>query len=190
MTTLTFPAVIVRCFELQRVLMARYQPIEQFPTPPIALHPPNEQRVLKDFAWRLTEELGESYDAYMEHRDDDTLDELIDAFHFFFELCIFAGVTPAQCLTICDKLPPDVDKPASDFYWEIVFQLSQAMHLLKNRPWKRSVAPTDEARFRHRLTVIFDRLCRLWAQFSSHDELLRRFEAKHAVNAQRQAGGY
>jgi hypothetical protein len=192
MSELSFPAVVVRCFDLQHELIRRYQPIEQYPTPPVSLHTATEQRLLKDFAWRLTEELGESYDAYIKHIVEDAMEELIDTFHFYFELCIFAGVTPPQLLIVCPNLPGRLDhvQHAEELYWDVIFKLSQAMHVLKNRPWKKSLVLTDEALFRARLVAVFPALCQLWRGFGRQEQLYEMFHAKHVVNVQRQLGSY
>jgi dimeric dUTPase (all-alpha-NTP-PPase superfamily) len=91
-------------FERQAELHHRYVPIEEkngFYCPPIPcnLHAVEDQARLKDYAWRITEELAESSEALESHEDQDVaklhqLEELSDAMHFLVELLIVVGHTP------------------------------------------------------------------------------------------------
>lgn len=100
-------------FIRQRELMEKYHPIEEqqglllTPDIPVNLHDPKGQARLKDFAWRVTEELGEAMNClknkpwkqtFMETDEAHYKEEIVDALHFFVELCILSGFD-AESLT-------------------------------------------------------------------------------------------
>jgi len=87
--------------------MGKYEGIEdsngllQTRDVPVDLDDRKGQARLKDFAWRVTEEIGEAMNCLKnrpwkqthmltdrEHYEE----ELADAFHFFVELCILSGI--------------------------------------------------------------------------------------------------
>ena len=94
-------------FSRQRELMEKYHEIEkangllQTEDVPVNIHDAAGQARLKDFAWRVTEELGEAMNTLKnkpwkqsQMLTDEThyLEEIADAFHFFIELCILSGL--------------------------------------------------------------------------------------------------
>lgn len=93
-------------FKRQRELMEKYHDIEkangllQTELVPVNIDNQHGQARLKDFAWRVTEELGEAMNCLknkpwkqtqMETDRIHYLEEIVDAFHFFIELCILSG---------------------------------------------------------------------------------------------------
>lgn len=96
-----------KIFEHQRELMVKYHEIEarngllQTEKVPVDIHSAKGQARLKDFAWRITEELGEAMNTLknkpwkqtqMETDVEHYEEEIADAFHFFVELCILSGI--------------------------------------------------------------------------------------------------
>lgn len=94
-------------FDHQRELMEKYHEIEkrngllQTEEVPVDLDDSRGQARLKDFAWRVTEELGEAMNCLKNkpwkqtHILTDTdhyEEEISDAFHFFIELCLLSGI--------------------------------------------------------------------------------------------------
>ena len=85
-------------FNRQKELMAKYHHIEkrsgllQTEDCPVNLDDKRGQARLKDFSWRVIEEVGEALDA----RDNSMhfCEELIDGLHFLTELTILAGIEP------------------------------------------------------------------------------------------------
>jgi len=108
---------------------------------PFDLDNPKWQYVLKDYAWRVTEELTEAMEAHQEHNIPHTVEELIDALHFYTELLI-----------VCDYTAKDVLSRYMDTYEHNmlypVYYLGLACNLLKNKPWKNTHVPTDKVRFK------------------------------------------
>lgn len=92
-------------FVRQHELMSKYHDIEakngfKVPTIPVNIDDAQGQTHLKDFAWRITEELGEAMNCLknkpwkrtqMETDREHYHEEIVDAFHFFVELCIMSG---------------------------------------------------------------------------------------------------
>lgn len=100
-------------FNRQLELMEKYHKIEkengllQTGKVPVDMDSSMGQARLKDFAWRITEEIGEAMNTLknkpwkqtqMETDVTHYLEEIVDAFHFFIELCILSGFT-AESLT-------------------------------------------------------------------------------------------
>ena len=87
-------------FKEQKALMEKYHDIEkatgllQTDQVPVNIHDKHGQARLKDFAWRVTEELGEALEAFEIHSDieDHYDEELADALHFLVEMTILAGI--------------------------------------------------------------------------------------------------
>lgn len=100
-------------FARQKELIDKYHIIEeknellQTPLIPVDINSQHGQQRLKDFAWRITEELGEAMNClknkpwkvtHMETDETHFREEIVDAFHFFIEMCILIGFD-AQSLT-------------------------------------------------------------------------------------------
>ncbi len=94
-------------FSRQKELMDKYHDIEkkngllQTEDVPVNIDSHLGQARLKDFAWRVTEEIGEAMNCLKNkpwkqtQMETDVLhykEELADAFHFFVELCILSGI--------------------------------------------------------------------------------------------------
>lgn len=116
------------------------------------------QAWLKDFAWRVTEELGESFEAIYQHEEltDDLklhyYEELADALHFFVELCLIAGIKSTDLTPIeeieknawdgYDLVPGSVDY-VQQAHWNVIYQLTLFCNCLKNKKWKQTQMMTD-----------------------------------------------
>lgn len=93
----------------QEELVLKYEPIEEanlktiLPKGAFDLNDCRSQQRLKDFAWRITEELGEAMNCLKnkpwkvtQMTTDEThyREELVDALHFFIELLMHSGFEP------------------------------------------------------------------------------------------------
>lgn len=105
-------------FERQALLKREYDAIERsngFHVPnehPVDLHNRFRQHFLKDFTWRVVEELGEAMNClknkpwkmtHMLTDEDHYKEELADTFHFFIELCINSGIDAKELFTLYFK---------------------------------------------------------------------------------------
>ena len=94
-------------FNRQKELMDKYHIIEkenellQTEDCPVNIDDKKGQQRLKDFAWRVTEEIGEAMNClknkpwkqtHMQTDQTHYQEELIDALHFFVELLILSGM--------------------------------------------------------------------------------------------------
>jgi len=95
---------LVAIFQRQGELVEKYQSIEKMPPWPMNIDLAESQKWFKDFAWRMTEEIGEAITAISEEVQDvgpekavaHFEEEMADALHFFVELCIIIGIEPKE----------------------------------------------------------------------------------------------
>lgn len=170
--------MLAAIFNRQKELMAKYHHIEassgllQTEDCPVNLDDRRGQARIKDFSWRVMEELGEALDA--KSHTDHYWEELIDGLHFLTELTILAGrdyntIIPEDlpkfkfhsdhledlyetALTLIDG-PVHTDLN----YWvaQFVEQLAMMCNCLKNKPWKQSMMKTDREAFYGRLANVW-----------------------------------
>lgn len=162
-------------FNRQKSLMRKYHDIElrsgllQTEDCPVNLDDKRGQARIKDFSWRVTEELGEALDA--KANSDHYQEELIDGLHFLTELTVLAGkdydtILPESIHTYHEDHLMDLVEEAKNqmneyggnlTYWVTKFieQLAMMCNCLKNKPWKQSMMKTDQEAFYHRLTNVW-----------------------------------
>lgn len=117
-------------FRLQQELLDQYTAIEKMPAYPLKLDLKASQTIIKDFAARVVEELGEAYESYekMYHIISDLVllaqheiitiaelpqefsnniynfsEELSDALHFYLELFLLLGINYKDFTKLCVK---------------------------------------------------------------------------------------
>lgn len=196
----TWAGVVHAIFARQCALMEKYKEIEGLPSPPLSLHHASGQRVLKDFAWRVVEELAESYEALhkqiggLELNAEHQREELADALHFLVELLIFAGVSADACVGATEELIAvsfEREEDATPGYWFATYELGVAMNFLKNKPWKQHQMPTDEPRFRAQLLKAFHAHVGLWRALGlTMQDMHNYYFRKSEVNRFRQRSNY
>jgi len=156
-------------FNRQRELMEKYHPIEDknalllTSDVPVDLNDRFGQMRLKDFAWRVTEELAEALDALdiengvTEHVQE----EMADAFHFLVELGIRAGLTSESFLPAANDalhgifLESAPSETLDNAVLGFIRELGRTMNTLKNKPWKQTHMLTDVPRFKYHLKKSF-----------------------------------
>lgn len=194
-----WPDALNAIFVRQLELMEKYQHIEQLPAPPVSLHTQHGNRIIRDFAWRTVEELAESYEAWYKHAGHEdgelhALEEMADAFHFWVELLLYAGVNAYTLRNLA--FPPLVasygdNPPKALHYWYVTFKIGIAMNFLRNKAWKTSQVPTDEKRFREALLDAHVAMLQLWSEQGYGPDVLFAFYFKKSeVNKFRQRTGY
>ena len=205
----TFEA-LEHIFQRQLNLMEKYHPIEAAngllltEAVPVVLDDRFGQARLKDFAWRVTEELAESTEALGNEDNYHALEETVDALHFLIELYILAGVSPLVLaqhrgfLTADDLLrqaftpfrQEDKGDPIFQAY-SCVEDLGKAMNCLKQKPWKQTHVLTDRKRFHAHLSNAFYSLLRYaWSIGHTDHSLFTFYFKKSEVNKFRQRSGY
>lgn len=197
-------------FERQEQLMAKYADIEKMPKWPLSIHTREGQRWIKDFLWRVTEEMGESFEAYVligkegsaESPSEEkiqqhfmhNIEELIDALHFFVELVILTGKDWEWAREVLDNkdqgLEVNTDSP-SQAYWAVVYYLGMVGNTLKNKPWKQTEMPTDAEKFYVNLAKALKALFLCFETMDADEEQVFNFYCrKHQVNQFRQRSAY
>lgn len=162
-------------FTRQKSLMDKYHDIElrsgllQTEDCPVNLDDKRGQARIKDFSWRVTEELGEALDA--KATKDHYQEELIDGLHFLTELTILAGkdyhnlLPEGTALYSKDRLEDLVENAKECIsqngdnlnYWvsKFIENLGMMCNCLKNKPWKQSMMKTDQEAFYSRLAEVW-----------------------------------
>ena len=163
-------------FDRQKSLMGKYHDIElksgllQTEDCPVNLDDKRGQARIKDFSWRVTEELGEALDART--NKDHYQEELIDGLHFLTELTILAGKdyntilpinTPAydedHLRDLVENANEVISRKLNDTldFWvsRFIEQLAMMCNCLKNKPWKQSMMKTDREAFYNRLAEVW-----------------------------------
>lgn len=198
-------------FNRQKSLMGKYHDIElksgllQTEDCPVNLDDKRGQARIKDFSWRVTEELGEALDARSSF--DHYQEELIDGLHFLTELTILAGkdydtILPKGTPIICKDHLRDLVAGAQNNlesysldmnYWvsNFIEQLAMMCNCLKNKPWKQSMMKTDTNAF-------YNRLANVWVCYitilvgsgMSAEEIAGVYLKKSQVNQFRQRSNY
>jgi hypothetical protein len=192
-------------FERQTELMEKYHVIEAANGFWIAgssiadLNNAKFQYRLKDFAWRIIEELGEALEALGKGQDVHTNEEIADALHFLVELSIMVGYKPSVVLeTLYILWEPEgtafmVRKYSCIAYrvGVVVEKLGVTMNCLKNKPWKQTHMLTDQDYFMENMTKVwgaFIQLC-ITAKITEN-ELYDLYFRKSEVNKFRQRSEY
>jgi hypothetical protein len=202
-------------FSRQRELMEKYHDIEQnngfmvFRVTPVDLHNRQVQQVLKDYAWRVTEELTEATQALDEHADEpDHFDEeLADAYHFLVELMIMTGTEfklPEQTTLIkLDRLDDMFqhrvftaltlarEVEVEELVYKVIQHIGNAMNCLKNKPWKTTHMLTNEELFHTEILEAHQMFINLLDYLDwKSDKLMNLYFRKARVNQFRQESNY
>lgn len=199
-------------FDRQKSLMSKYHDIEaksgllQTPDCPVNLDDKRGQARIKDFSWRVTEELGEALDA--RNQNDHYQEELIDGLHFLTELTILAGKDYDTLLDgvfspYCPDRLRQMVEDAKDLmlyygngrldFWVTKFieNIGMMCNCLKNKPWKQSMMKTDREAF---YTKLSDTWCSyitiLVVSGMTAEDIANTYLKKSQVNQFRQRSNY
>lgn len=171
------------------------------------------QARLKDFFWRVTEELTEAVDACRVHQHivSHTYEELADSLHFLVETCILSGLTSTDLglgiqleLFDNDKLvaihkkilnwhDPKRAKNATleTYIYEIIHAVGCASNCLKQRPWKQTHQETDKPKFYAWLKEAFFWLILTFRYLDVNpNDIFAMYWKKSEVNKFRQRSNY
>lgn len=95
-----------------------------------------------------------------------------------------------------EDIPVLIDDPKGqarlkDLSWRITEELAEAMGCLKNRPWKRTQMPTDQAHFYEELADFLHFSLELFISAGLNaDTLFELYFKKQEINKFRQGSGY
>lgn len=169
----------------------KYKDIERLPNWPLSLDPKSSQVVFKDFLYRISEELSESYETEVDPTtrvyDEDGLElhaveELADALHFYLELLIYVGISPERLNNWYKEYEYkeiEVDKA----YLMAQFRIGMCGQNLHNKPWKNSEIRTDTKKFVECLRQLFYALLDVFRSQEANDAMIyNRYCRKNQVN--------
>lgn len=194
------PILLKQIFDRQRELMDKYHYIEersgllQTADCPVNLDDRKGQAIIKDFSWRVTEELGEALDALGQDDMEHFAEELVDGLHFLTELTILAGLDWDDLLPL-DVMYSNIASYANDGLDQRVYDYVEAIGMmcncLKNKPWKQSMMQTDRVAFFARLNSVWARYIAIMETvFESPEDIVSVYLKKSQVNKFRQRSNY
>ncbi len=155
---------------------------------------------IKEYLWRICEEIGESYECIQVSSEEDDVDivhqmeELADALHFYIELLILLGITEDQIKSL-EILTTDYNKyklwDQYEFYLNAFTALAKVGNCLKNKPWKQTQIRTDRVYLESKLEEFLQWL--IFIFFSNGlkiEDIYNMYMKKSMVNKFRQDTKY
>jgi len=210
--------ILKAIFEKQFALAIKYREIEKMPE--LLLRDPKDnidtaegQRWIKDFAWRVTEEICEALEAKnaayekvkAEIHKKEGMDKLnayqtqerdvkeTEEFYHYLEEVTDALHFMTELCIIAGYTWEDFDVPVNYNAREMdcVYQLGLAMNCLKNKPWKQTQMLTDRPKFKKYLQKAYARLIGIYFTAGYNmDKVYVLYFKKNAVNQFRQRSKY
>ena len=191
-------------FDRQKELMEKYHDIEfksglmQTEDCPVNLDDKRGQARIKDFSWRITEEVGEALDAITNESDESALlhfhEELVDGLHFLTEMTILTGYDLPEYTTLKDLIEEGSYRDCytlNDLVSDHVMYLGMMCNCLKNKPWKQSMMKTNKENFYKHLKLVWSNyVAILTSQDLTEEEITDLYLRKSQVNQFRQRSNY
>ena len=191
-------------FDRQKELMEKYHEIEfrsglmQTEDCPVNLDDKRGQARIKDFAWRITEEIGEALDAIENESGESALlhfhEELVDGLHFLTEMTILTGYDLPEYTTLKDLIEEGSYRNCytlNDLVSDHVMYLGIMCNCLKNKPWKQSMMKTNKENFYKHLKLVWSNyIAILTSQDLTEEEITDLYLRKSQVNQFRVRSNY
>lgn len=191
-------------FDRQKELMEKYHDIElksgllQTEDCPVNLDDKRGQARIKDFSWRITEEIGEALDALENESGQSALlhfhEELIDGLHFLTEMTILTGYDITKDYTLSDLINLGTVRSSytlNDLVSDHVMYLGMMCNCLKNKPWKQTMMKTNKENFYGHLKLVWaNYMAILTSQDLTEEEITDIYLRKSQVNQFRQRSNY
>jgi len=210
---------LTEMFRVQEELRKKYHGIEkkngllQTEEHPLDLNDRFSQQRVKDFCWRIVEELGEAHECYaktmgVEVDIDHYREELIDSLHFLIELSICVQLYPTEIVLSPHDFPEPQGPNRLKFMlgsltftggyehlyqqaFKIAMYLGLACNCLKNKPWKTTHQLTDIPQFRMHLMGAWHNFFHLLGMADFTPKMVFDYYTRKAqVNQFRQRSGY
>ena len=183
-------------FDRQKELMEKYHDIEfksglmQTEDCPVNLDDKRGQARIKDFSWRITEEVGEALDAIENESGESALlhfhEELVDGLHFLTEMTILTGYDLPEYTTLKDLIEEGSYRDCytlNDLVSDHVMYLGMMCNCLKNKPWKQSMMKTNKENFYKHLKLVWSNyVAILTSQDLTEEEITDLYLRKSQVN--------
>ena len=191
-------------FDRQKELMEKYHDIEfrsglmQTEDCPVNLDDKRGQARIKDFSWRITEEVGEALDAITNESGESALlhfhEELVDGLHFLTEMTILTGYDLPEYTTLKDLIEEGSYRDCytlNDLVSDHVMYLGMMCNCLKNKPWKQSMMKTNKENFYKNLKLVWSNyIAILTSQNLTEEEITDLYLRKSQVNQFRVRSNY
>ena len=200
---------LIAIFNRQKELMEKYHDIEarsglmQTEDCPVNLDDKRGQARIKDFSWRVMEEVGEALDAFEQGDLPHYCEELVDGLHFLTELTILAGYEPNEiveamnrndisgdCLDKIYKISMEFPGTISHKVRVLVMDLGMMCNCLKNKAWKQTNMLTDRENFKSQLVKVWKDYIGLMSTEMVSDDIAMVYLKKSQVNKFRQRSNY
>ncbi len=187
-------------FNTQHELALKYKEIEGMPDWPFDINSVEGQIWIKDFLWRIVEEVAEALEVIDEQ--DLFLEELSDALHFLVEAMIISGIESRVKFLDLELMIKDISyrhvpggKKNLDQIRETALEMIIALGLvgntLKNKKWKKTKVNTDYSLFEQRLYSAFHKLIQLFYLCDCNaDDIYNIYHKKSNINKARQKNNY
>jgi len=179
-------------FKRQKELMEQYKGIEGLPPWPFDIDDPINQVWIKDFLWRVTEELAEAAEAFQLADGGDPVEELADALHFVVELFILAGLelphlTLGEAICVAEGIMEEhQDGTLETAIYQTVISCGLAGNTLKNKKWKKTLRPTDKDKFGDKMWEMFNHLITAFTSLGCNaDDIHQAYFSKSETNKNR-----
>lgn len=183
-------------FDRQKELMEKYHDIEfksglmQTEDCPVNLDDKRGQARIKDFSWRITEEIGEALDAITNESGESALlhfhEELVDGLHFLTEMTILTGYDLPEYTTLKDLIEEGSYRDSytlNDLVSDHVMYLGMMCNCLKNKPWKQTMMKTNKENFYKHLKLVWSNyIAILTSQDLTEEEITDLYLRKSQVN--------
>lgn len=204
-------------FIRQAELMEKYHVIEEknglllYPFVPANLDDAKAQARLKDFAWRVTEEVAETLDSYYKKEPiEHMVEEMADVCHFMVEMAIISGISPTDLIpsdtlpspgrdlldhlwsAVAEKIGPYPQVILPEWYFcQFIRNLGMTCHTLKNKAWKQTQMITDKDEYRKRfVTAMHSFVALCIAMGMTSKDMFNYYFRKSEVNSFRQRSKY
>jgi len=182
----------------QRELVDKYKGIEGMPVLPMDIDTKESQIWVKDFLWRVTEELMEAYEG-QDHKEH-YMEELSDALHFYLEIYILIDNRPKfddellnSMIFSASTYDEEISSTATQLtMFNVIYHLGLVGNFLRNKKWKQTQVFVDRDRFHEELDLGFNDLIWLIVRsgIKSKYDLLNLYYKKFQVNQFRQRSKY
>lgn len=180
-------------FNRQKELMKKYKEIEGMPDWPFDLDSAEHQIWIKDFLWRVVEEIAESYEAHEKKDKLHRAEELADALHFMVELMIVTNIEP-KSWNLNSYLYGGRGIAVGftiQTYFKVCYLAGLVGNTLKNKKWKQTQMSTDIKKFSTLLNEMFLALLNCFFSTGQWDkEIYELYFKKSEVNIFRQKTNY
>lgn len=167
---------------------------------PVDLSTRAGQMQIKDFFWRVTEEVTETIDKFRHSASaEDIMEELVDVLHFLVEVAIHVGVTPYDLAPVnndqklqylFDRRRVAMDSVDHSGY-ELIHELGQCAAMMKARPWRDKFPPVHKDDLIPHIRSAFMYLLSMFGLLVTNiEEIVEAFTHKYNINKRRLAEGY